>query len=67
MLKWEEVPESKHDAMPAGHMTFRARVPGGWLVSVWAGDDKENAGTVGKWGGGVAFVIDPQHAWTIDE
>ena len=57
-LEWEEVDNVwKTNAMPNGY-TYRAKVPGGWLVSVWAGDDKTQVH-----GGGVTFLPDPTHGW----
>jgi hypothetical protein len=42
--------------------TYRAKVPGGWLVGVWAGKDKNHA-----WGGGLTFIADPTHeAWEVE-
>jgi hypothetical protein len=51
-------------------VTWRAKVPGGWLVSVWAAKAQADGG--GKtpvpggsnWGGGVAFV--PGDDWDVD-
>ncbi|MGK3966619.1 hypothetical protein WMF01_39205 [Sorangium sp. So ce1667] len=51
--------------------TWRAEIPGGWLVSVWAARDRANAtGTPvpggSNWGGGVTFVPDPGHdKWVV--
>ena len=65
-LNWQEVPETAASTMPASHYTFRAAVPGGWLVAIWAGEDKKNA-CADRWGGGLTFVPDPDHAWDPDE
>lgn len=52
--------------------TWRAKVPGGWLVSVWATRSRANAtgsATHGgsNWGGGVTFVSDPKHKnWDVE-
>lgn len=51
-LEWEQV---EHTGLSVPNSkTFRARVIGGWLVSVWA----EKA-----FGGGLTFVPDPLHVW----
>ncbi|MDQ2949377.1 MAG: hypothetical protein M3Y27_26135 [Acidobacteriota bacterium] len=50
-MHWEELSSDPH-------RTWRAKVPGGWLIAVGAADNK-----------GVAFYPDPDHAWpgrTID-
>jgi hypothetical protein len=61
LLHWEMLGEEySHDADPDG-FTYRAKVPGGWLVAIWAGESvKEH-----KWGGGLTFVPDPTHAWEV--
>ncbi len=51
--------------------TWRARVPGGWLVSVWAVRARANAtGTPvrggSNWGGGTTFLPDPKHRWKVE-
>jgi hypothetical protein len=52
--------------------TWRAKVHGGWLVSVWAARDRANATGASvhggsNWGGGVTFVPDPEHnKWDVD-
>jgi hypothetical protein len=52
-----EVPNNRADQ----GFTYRAEVPGGWLVGVWAGKDASHA-----WGGGLTFVPDPDHkAWEV--
>ena len=57
-LIWNRIEEEwKTDAKPGGY-TYRAKVPGGWLVSVWAGSEKEQ-----KWGGGLTFIHDPDYTW----
>ena len=55
-LVWKEVAEEGKRIEGRGHTTVRAKVPGGWLVSAWMG-----------YGGGVAFVPDPGHAWDVEE
>lgn len=60
-LRWEQVLEEGE----TGHCTYRAAVPGGWLVAVWALDFDKNEVT--DWGGGLTFVPDPTHAWVIDD
>ncbi len=59
-LVWKRVQEQWDDPSEPEGFTYRARVPGGWLVSVWAGDADEQAS-----GGGVAFVPDPTHGWEL--
>lgn len=56
-LNWEKVPETKSPEHVTGHLTTRAKVPGGWLVAVWA----TKGATV--WGGGVTFLPDRKHKW----
>jgi len=58
-LDWEPLAETypKGTAGPHG-FTYRAKVPGGWLVATWAGTPA-NQGM----GGGVAFVPDPNYGW----
>lgn len=63
-LEWRRVAEAgsgirgsrREDGLRDSHGTWRAKVPGGWLVSVWMID-----------GGGVAFMPDPEHAWAVEE
>ena len=50
--------------------TYRARVPGGWLVAIWAAPtaDKKNKDTNRQtFAGGVTFVLDPTHKWALDD
>ena len=59
ILYWEMLEENySHDAKPDG-FTYRAKVPGGWLVAVWAGPSIKNHGL----GGGLTFVPDPKYTW----
>ena len=51
-IKWENI----SGVGPGPGKTFRAEVPGGWLVAV----RKE---TVGLPGTGLVFVPDPEHTW----
>ncbi len=50
--------------------TYRAWVPGGWLVCVWADvtSSPPTPGSVpaGHWGGGLTFVPDPNHEWETE-
>lgn len=62
-LDWQRIEET-YDGVPEGQSkrrdkgcTYRAKVPGGWLVAIWAGSDKNHA-----FGGGLTFVPDPDHA-----
>lgn len=66
-LAWQRIKETYDGAPeeknrnPDRGFTYRAKVPGGWLVGVWAGEDKNQA-----WGGGLTFVPDPGHkAWDV--
>jgi hypothetical protein len=60
-LNWELVDEKyTPDAKPGG-FTYRALVPGGWLVAVWAGDKQKHGQ-----GGGLTFYPDPEHRWIVD-
>lgn len=58
-LDWKLLEETyaPKQTKPDG-FTYRAKVPGGWLVSIWAGEMKDH-----KWGGGLTFVPDPEHRW----
>lgn len=62
-LEWtcieEKYPNAKH-ALPDS-FTYRAPVPGGWLVATWAGSEPVH----GK-GGGLTFVSDPTHSWALN-
>jgi hypothetical protein len=49
-IEWQEL--SNSDTMHAGMETFRAKVPGGWLVIA-----------TNKQGAGVTFYPDPDHTW----
>jgi hypothetical protein len=60
-LVWELIDDEwGHPAGPEGY-TYRAKVTGGWLVSVWAGDEKKHG-----LGGGITFMPDPLHEWKVD-
>lgn len=59
VLHWKMLEEKwSHDALPDG-FTYRAEVPGGWLVAVWAGPSIKKHGL----GGGLTFVPDPDRKW----
>ncbi|MGV6826597.1 MAG: hypothetical protein ACWA5Q_06450 [bacterium] len=49
-LKWKDI---ECDGGPKS--MYRAKIPGGWLLSVRGYDDKE--------GGGLTFIPDPNHEW----
>jgi hypothetical protein len=55
-LVWKQVVEEGDAIEGRGHVTIRAKVPGGWLVRVWMYDR-----------GGITFVPDPEHAWDVEE
>lgn len=55
-LVWEEVAQQSPPV--TGARTLRARVPGGWLVTIWVDTTK-----AAPPGGGLAFVPDPTHSW----
>jgi hypothetical protein len=64
-LEWEAIEETydppQHPPNSYQGYTYRAPVPGGWLVAIWAGkDDFDHA-----WGGGLTFVPDPKHEWKV--
>lgn len=53
-LDWRRVRDRwLNPSLPEGY-TYVAKVPGGWLVSVWAG-----TATTQQHGGGVTFLPDP--------
>lgn len=45
--------------------TYRAKVPGGWLVTIWAGEHEANDDQ--PLGGGLTFVPDPDWTWSVRE
>jgi hypothetical protein len=57
-LEWKRVDDHWDDSSKPEGYTYRAKVPGGWLVSVWAGSDKKQA-----FGGGMTFLPDPTYGW----
>jgi len=57
-LEWKLVAETyEPDSSPEGY-TYAAKVPGGWLISVWAGANEDQ-----RWGGGITFLPDPNYTW----
>lgn len=68
-LRWELL---KRDNDKSEIVTWRARVPGGWLVSVWAVQSKADGGGAtipggSNWGGGLTFLPDPdQKPWDVE-
>lgn len=75
-LRWELVksaPKGIGNGDPNHDIeTWRAEVPGGWLVSVWALRTEADASgpkVLGgaNWGGGVTFLPDPDHRWLNDK
>ncbi len=59
-LEWKLVEETYDPDKPPKGYTYRAKVPGGWLVAVWAGKDESHG-----LGGGLTFVPDPTHGWSL--
>lgn len=60
-LVWKRI-EDRWNGPPPNGYTYRAKVPGGWLVSVWAGE--KNHQPVGA---GVTFLPDPDHLWDVPD
>ncbi len=56
-LHWEQLDDAWDGPKPDG-FTYRAAVPGGWLVSIWAGDSERQ-----EFGGGLTFLPDPERTW----
>ena len=48
MLRWENLKDSGVNFTK----TYRAKVPGGWLIRVWQSE-----------GQGITFYPDPNHTW----
>ncbi len=68
-LFWQRVQEMYGNETADTCSTYRAEVPGGWLVSVWAGQKPTppyKDTNFQTWGGGVTFVPDPSHSWKLD-
>jgi len=68
-LEWKQV---KREPDGSDIVTWRAKVPGGWLVSVWAAASRANAAGThvpggSNWGGGVTFVPDHPNPWDVAE
>jgi len=62
-LDWHRVRETFHPDSPQPHgYTYRAQVPGGWLVCFFAGTPDRHGQ-----GGGLTFVPDAEHSWLLDE
>lgn len=69
-LEWKRVSEVYDGKDTPTCSTYRAKVPGGWLVTVWAAPttDKTNEDTNRQtFGGGATFVPDPTHGWVLDD
>ena len=59
-LVWEWIDDDwTHGGKPDG-FTYRAKVPGGWLISAWAGTPEKHG-----LGGGLTFLADPDHSWPV--
>jgi hypothetical protein len=67
-LTWQRLARDNDDS----HIvTYRAKVPGGWLVSVWAATSTTDAtgdpipgGS--NWGGGLTFVAGSEQEWDVE-
>lgn len=57
-LEWNRIDDVWNDKSEPNGYTYRAKVQGGWLVSVWAGTKQDQ-----RLGGGITFVPDPGHSW----
>ena len=70
-LEWTRIKELYAQSDTPACSTYRAKVPGGWLVAIWAAPDaapRSSADTnKHTFGGGVAFVPDPTHGWQLEE
>jgi hypothetical protein len=55
-LRWEAIRNEGDSGRPQG--TYRAKVPGGWLV-----ETQNIAGSCG----GLTFLPDPEHRWTLSD
>jgi hypothetical protein len=66
MLDWKLVEQTwmPGSTTPQAY-TYRAKVPGGWLVTIWASEEADNDGQ--RYGGGLTFLPDPKHAWNVRE
>lgn len=71
-LEWKRVEEvygDKQQHTPTCS-TYRAQVPGGWLVAIWAAPSatQQHLDTnMHTFAGGVTFVPDPTHSWVLDD
>ena len=65
-LDWKLVEQTwlPHSTSPQAY-TYRAKVLGGWLVTIWAGERVDNDDQ--RFGGGLTFVPDPRHRWKVPE
>lgn len=69
-LEWKRVKEVYGGKDTPTCSTYRAEVPGGWLVSVWSGQNpslKNKDTNLQTWGGGVTFVPDQHHKWDLED
>ena len=68
-LEWTRIQETYGDKEWPACSTYRARVPGGWLVTIWAAPKpraQDAADTATQtFAGGITFVPDPAHAWEL--
>lgn len=71
-LEWTRVQEVYGDKTKVDTptcSTYRAEVPGGWLVAIWsapAATPKNVDTNKHTFAGGLTFVPDPTHAWKLD-
>ena len=66
-LAWKQVAEenrsnversAREDGLPYSFKVWRARVPGGWLIT--GGDSP-------TYGGSITFMPDAEHTWDVEE
>ena len=70
-LEWVRIDETYDGERVPGRSTYRAKVPGGWLLSVWTTAPQEPAEVglepgISLRAGGMTFVHDPMHSWVLD-
>lgn len=66
-LEWKRISETYDGDATPSCSTYRAKVPGGWLVAVWSAQGSSTNTSKHTYGGGVTFVPDAIGLWVIDE